>query len=120
VNPVTGSRIQRNIVVSRRKDCPAVLQDRRYGTGGEPLLRECKADYNLYHCFEDPGWGRKHLEIEQPLGVETHSLSADPLFVNFEQRDLRLKPESPALKLGFQPVDISNIGLLPGHPYYLH
>jgi hypothetical protein len=118
VNPVTGSRINRNIVVSRRKDYPALLQDRRYGTGGEPLLRECQADYNLYYCMEDPAWGRKHLEKEKPFGVETHSVSADPLFVNFEKGDLRLKPQSPALKLGFQPIEISEIGLRPRHPYY--
>jgi hypothetical protein len=117
VNPVTGSRIERNIVVSRRNDYPPVLQDRRYGTGGEPRLRECKADFNLYHCFEDATWGEKHLAKERPFGVEIHSIAADPLFVDFAKGDLRLKPGSPALKLGFQPVNLSDIGLSPGHPY---
>ena len=32
--------------------------------------------------------------------------------------DLRLKAESPAWGLGFQPIDMSKIGLLPDHPYY--
>ena len=118
VNPVTGSRIERNIVVSRHGDYPAMIQDRRYGAGGEPRLRECKADFNLYHCFEDAAWGRKHLEKEQPFGVETHSVATDPLFVSFEKGDLRFKPQSPALKLGFQPIDVSQIGLLPNHPYH--
>ena len=118
VNPVTGSRIERNIVVARNNTCPLMIQDRRYGQGGEPLLRECKADYNLYYCFADPQWGRKHLRTEQSFGVETHSLSADPLFADFDQGDLRLKAESPALKLGFEPVEFSKIGLKPGHPYW--
>jgi hypothetical protein len=118
VNPVTGSRIERNIVVARNNACSLMIQDRRYGQGGEPLLRECKADYNLYYCFADAQWGRKHLQTEQSFGVETHSLSTDPLFANFEQGDLRLKPESPALKLGFEPVEFSKIGLKPGHPFF--
>ncbi len=118
VNPVAGSRIERNIIVSRRKDYPAMIQDRRYGAGGEPRLRDCQADQNIYFCFEDSAWGQTHLEKEQPFGVETHSLSVDPLFVNFDKGDLRLKPESPALKLGFQPVEMSSIGLRSDHPFY--
>jgi len=120
VNPVTGSRIERNIIVSRQNAYPAMIQDRRYGTGGEPSLRDCKADNNLYFCLDDPAWGRKHLEKEQPFGVETHSLAVNPLFVDFEKGDLRLKPGSPAMKLGFQPIEISAVGLLPGHPHYRH
>jgi hypothetical protein len=36
VNPVKGSRVERNLVVARQNTCPPVIQDRRYGTGGEP------------------------------------------------------------------------------------
>ena len=36
---------------------------------------------------------------------------ADPLFVNGETYDFRLRPESPALKLGFKPIDLSEVGL---------
>ena len=115
VNPVTGSRIERNIVVARNNTSSLMIQDRRYGRGGEPLLRECRADYNLYHCFADPEWVASTCKPSK-LSVETHSLSEDPLFANFEHGDLRLKPESPAWKLGFEPVDFSKIGLKPGHP----
>jgi hypothetical protein len=38
-------------------------------------------------------------------------LIADPMFVDPAQGDYRLKPESPALRLGFQPIDVSGIGL---------
>ncbi len=118
VNPVAGSRIERNIVVTRTSDRPLMIQDRRYGQGGEPRLRDCAADYNLYFSFVDPEWGQKHLRTEQALGVERHSLSADPLFVDFDQGDLRLRPESLAFKLGFEPIDMAKIGLRPGHPYF--
>ena len=39
--------------------------------------------------------------------------SADPQFADFENGDFRLKPNSPALALGFQPIDMSLIGLRP-------
>jgi len=120
VNPVTGSRIQRNLVFAPLADFPACVQNRSYGAGGEPRLRDCQADYNLYFCPEDPAWGRAHLQKEQPFGVEAHSISADPLFVSWATGDFHLKPDSPALKLGFKPIDQSQIGLLPSHPFYRH
>ena len=48
----------------------------------------------------------------RPLGIERHSISADPLFVDIEEADFRFKPNSPALKLGIdQPVSIKEVGL---------
>ena len=44
------------------------------------------------------------------------SIVADPLFVDLDKRDFRLKPDSPALKLGFKPVDSSRIGLKSDFP----
>ena len=35
----------------------------------------------------------------------------DPLFVDAETHDFRLRPKSPALKLGFKPIDLSEVGL---------
>lgn len=46
----------------------------------------------------------------QAAGNDDGSILADPLFVNPEARDFRLKRGSPALKLGFKPFDLS----LPG------
>jgi parallel beta-helix repeat protein len=44
------------------------------------------------------------------LGYDAHSIFADPLFVDTTRDDYRLKPESPALGLGFQPLPVDEIG----------
>lgn len=46
----------------------------------------------------------------QALGQDRHSVVADPLFVNADKDDYRLKPNSPAFKLGFQPIPVEKIG----------
>jgi len=56
--------------------------------------------------------GKALLEKNQKNGVDKNSLSVDPLFVDPENGDFTLKPDSPALKLGFVPIDISKAGLL--------
>jgi hypothetical protein len=47
------------------------------------------------------------------LGLDLRSVAADPLFVDPARRDLRLRPESPALALGFRPIDLSDVGPRP-------
>ena len=46
----------------------------------------------------------------QKEGYDVHSVVADPLFVDPDKDDYRLKPESPAFKLGFQPIPVDKIG----------
>ena len=107
---VKGATIQRNIFCSLVKD-QRVLTESRSRTRGPSLLRDCNADYNLYFNRADPDWGGRHLREQQAFGVETHSLSADPLFEDLDGGDLRLKPGSPALKLGFKPIELDNVGI---------
>ena len=48
----------------------------------------------------------------QPMTImEQNFLEGDPLFVDAAKLDFRLKPESPAWKIGFQPIPIEKIGL---------
>ena len=47
-------------------------------------------------------------EIEYDAG----SIVADPMFVDFENHNYTLKPESPAFKLGFKPIDMSDVGII--------
>ena len=47
----------------------------------------------------------------QAVGLDRHSRIADPRFVDAAAHDFRLQPGSPALELGFQPFDTSQVGL---------
>ncbi len=52
----------------------------------------------------------------QAIGQDRGSLVADPLFVDADRDDYRLRPESPAWKLGFQPIPVERIGPQPDLP----
>ena len=47
----------------------------------------------------------------QAEGWDQHSLIANPMFVDWKNDDFRLKPESPAFKLGFEAIPVERIGI---------
>ena len=49
-------------------------------------------------------------EAWQQAGGDVHSIIADPLFVDAENGDFCLRPDSPALKLGFEPIPFDKLG----------
>lgn len=67
---------------------------------------------NLYWCpgSEDPAlaW-RKTLQGWQDTGLDKGSVVADPLFVNPAADDYTLRPDSPAFRLGFKALDLSQV-----------
>ena len=54
--------------------------------------------------------GEVDLDQWRAKGLDTHSVVADPMFVNPAKDDYRLRAASPALKLGFQPIPFGKIG----------
>jgi hypothetical protein len=50
-------------------------------------------------------------EAWQLAGADKQSVIADPLFADAAHADFRLKADSPALKIGFQPIPQEKIGL---------
>ena len=75
-----------------------------------------KIDGNIYYDtragtdvakvkFSDASWPQW-----QARGHDLHSLIVDPLFRDPTRADFTIKPGSPALKLGFQPIDVSEVG----------
>ena len=58
------------------------------------------------------------LEQWRQLGFDEHSVVADPLFVDPDSGDYRVRPDSPALKLGFENFDMDRFGLTPDFPLH--
>ncbi|TLD00054.1 InlB B-repeat-containing protein [Robinsoniella peoriensis] len=48
---------------------------------------------------------------------DQNSIMEDPQFVDAQNRDYRLKADSPAMAIGISPIDTSGIGLLPEFRY---
>ena len=72
--------------------------------------------------MQDRGWPRilivavisfagRDLAAWQKRGHDIHSIVEDPLFVNPDKLDFRLRKESPAFALGFKPFDFSKAGV---------
>jgi len=118
--PITGATITNNIFYAPtapeafiHEFAPTNLEkteDRR----GRAIARAFDAltDRNLYYCASIPRLSKLFVNKQQALGSDKNSVSADPLFVDPENGDFTLLPNSPALKLGFKPIDRSVIGLI--------
>lgn len=96
--------VERNIVIYG--DAPLL--------GGNWKNGQYKFEKNLY--WNTAGKpvvfpGGLTLEQWQAQGQDSGSIIADPLFENAAAADFRLKPDSPAMKLGFRPIDTSQVGL---------
>jgi len=89
--------------------------------------KDFRSDYNLLY---NPEGGFPHFNprAKQILGLvvggggynfakwkaagrDRHSVVADPLFRDPAKGDFSLKPTSPALRLGFKPIDVSKVGI---------
>jgi Right handed beta helix region len=95
-----------------------------YWDNDSPLMGGChsasppceinfKLDYNVYWNVAGPPAFPGYLNLYQwrdEQSQDRHSLVIDPLLVDPENGDFRLKPNSPALKVGFQPFDVTNVG----------
>jgi len=55
--------------------------------------------------------GKSLAEWQKQTGHDKHSIIADPLFVEAEHYDFRLRDNSPALKIGFEPFDYTKAGV---------
>jgi hypothetical protein len=82
-----------------------------YG-GGRCGRDVCAFDHNLYwNASGKPAlFGKDGLAAWRALGQDKSSLVADPLFVDPGKGDFRLRPGSPAARIGFAPWDLSAVG----------
>jgi hypothetical protein len=108
---VDGSVIERNIFYS--PNGAAVFYT--YVGGRPQQLATSKVEPNLYYAsgVEETS---KFLEALQAQGVARTDVYADPMFVNLKHGDFRLKPDSPALKMGIKQIDLKGVGLTTEFP----
>jgi len=130
---MTGVRFVRNIVClttagSAEPSSPLAPSHSRLVHSISLRQTDLAADEWDYNCiYTDPGLAPivgyqvlrpdggsegTHLRWDEwrALGKDEHSVLADPLFADAAAHDFRLKPESPALALGFQPIPVEKIG----------
>jgi hypothetical protein len=83
-------------------------------SGTQTLTNTFEFDWNLYFnptkTRDEIKWAGATWAEWQTRGKDRHSQYADPLFANPEQGDFTLRPESPAFALGFQPIDLRQVG----------
>lgn len=81
-----------------------------HGQWNKPKVR---MEQNLYwDTSKRPiEFGGKSIGDWQAEGYDRGSRIADPLFMDVEKRDFRLKPESPAHAMGFKPFDYTKAGV---------
>ncbi|MBT3346542.1 MAG: hypothetical protein HN404_26335 [Gemmatimonadetes bacterium] len=110
----------RHLVVIQAEESPS---DRRaaYGFINWSDDRFAHSDANLLWnggrgVRVDGGPGSGAFGRWQALGYDRNSVIGDPLFVDAGARDFRLQQGSPALDLGFLPIDVSQIGLTDDFP----
>lgn len=121
-NNILALATQHQIQRTRTEDHISFFFERNivYWDNDSPLLgsnwrdNNFRMDYNLYFNAAGkpvtfPG-GLTLKQWQRQRGQDEHSMIADPMLVNPKKDDFRLKPGSPALKLGFEPFDVSGAG----------
>ena len=112
-----GQRAQIHLGRKDKESSQTLENNIIYYTQGELFRRmsTLTSARNLYwHAGgDDPEFPEgKTLAEWQAEGHDQHSVVADPGFINPETHDFRLRPDSPALALGFKPFDASKAGLV--------
>ena len=112
----TGLVMERNIMVSSGKYAYGYGYKQEGPTCGN--LNMIAGDHNLHFdtagdpCLVELGENRYTLEqAQQRFGLEFGSVYADPCFVDYENNDFRLQENSPALALGFEPIETADVGI---------
>lgn len=105
------SRIDKNIGFHLTKNIIYYYQGNLTGINWDRANFE--SDYNVYWDtrLKDITIGKKTFKEWQKSGKDTHSVIADPGFINPQMYDFKLKKNSIALKMGFKPFDYSKAGV---------
>ncbi|MCH6255601.1 alpha-L-fucosidase [Puniceicoccaceae bacterium K14] len=109
---VTGSEVRNNIIMSHPSGGNAYGERPIERTeDGHPLVTDTEMNSNLYWNPNNSKWMDAHFEKMRAIGKEQSSRFCDPLFVDPAKGDFRFRPDSPALALGIEELDVSKMGI---------
>lgn len=107
--PVDGSIFEKNIFYQPIENATFY----RLAAVEMDYARNCRFANNiLYDKGVESGGKSENLAAFQAAGLAKTDLYVDPLFVDWKNGDFRLRPESPAHKLGIKSIDVRQAGLL--------
>ncbi len=123
VGPDKQFTFQRNILVSNGTPVfiggyPGILDQRNFYSDVN-LLWDASGEVQVAANVRTDAEARQlldrvfSLEEWQAMGFDRHSMVADPCFADLEARDFTLAEDSPAWALGFEPIDLSDVGPRP-------
>jgi len=83
-------------------------------SGTREVTSTFEMDWNVYYNperkLEDVQFNGMSWDQWRDSGKDKHSVYADPLFVDASSYDFRLRDDSPALDMGFEPIDVMAVG----------
>jgi hypothetical protein len=83
----------------------------------QPEIKGTMCENNVWFNSSDEKWADEYLQNARADFLEFNTITDDPMFIDPENGDFRLNPESPALKLGFRQIDNGKIGLTSAFSY---
>jgi hypothetical protein len=120
-NEDNHDRYFNNITVMAKDDVYSFIAPPARGPWLEEIDRNClfsasgkfTARISQIRGENGPERGARRVDLEgwRALGFDKNSVFADPMFVDPSTNDYRVKPESPALKVGFKNFEMGRWGI---------
>jgi hypothetical protein len=128
-NEDNHDRYFNNITVMAKDDVYSFIAPPARGPWLEEIDRNClfsasgkfTARISQIRGENGPERGARRVDLEgwRALGFDRNSVFADPMFVDPSKNDYRVKPESPALKVGFKNFEMGTWGIQDHFPSWL-
>jgi GH35 family endo-1,4-beta-xylanase len=125
-NEDNHDRYFHNITVMAADDVYSVIAPPARGPWLEEVDRNCffsrsgkfTARVSQVRGEDGPERGAKRYDLEgwRKLGFDRNSVFADPLFVDPSKNDFRVRPDSPALRVGFENFEMGLWGVTEDFP----
>lgn len=98
---LSGIRYKEPPYSERYPQLPGIIADEPKAPKGNVIVR---------NVFAGGTWDGIQKEAKPYLKIENNLVDEDPRFVDRENQDFRLRDDSPAFALGFEPIPVEKIG----------